>query len=153
MHATTGAWMTHHGLRKLQRERADLRGWLSHIKLNIQRAVNDHKTNKEIELILFEKQVVSNRLKRVDSVLHNARMLPEAWCHKTEARAGDTVYLRHGDTVRALTLAAAWNADPTSGRVSVVSPMGRVLVGKHEGNRVCLDTLDGDVRYEIIKIV
>jgi hypothetical protein len=77
MHATTGAWMTHHGLRKLQRERADLRGWLSHIKLNIQRAVNDHKTNKEIELILFDKQAVSGHLKHTGRMLHNERILPE----------------------------------------------------------------------------
>lgn len=153
MHATTGPWMAHHGLKRLQRERADLRDWLRHIKLNVQRAVSDHRTNKEIELTLFEREAVANRLKRVDAALHTVSELPEVWCHKTEARAGDTVYLRHGDTIRALTLTAAWSADPVNGRVSVVSPIGQVLVGKHQGNRVRLSTIDGELEYEIIKIV
>ena len=153
MHTATGLWMTHHGLKRLQRERADLRDWLGRIKLNIQRAITDHKKNKEIELILFEKETVKNRLKRVDAVLDQASELPSVWGHKFEARAGDTVYLRHKDTIRALTLAAAWSADPTSGRVSVTSPLGRTLVGKHQGNKVCLSTIDGELDYEIIKIM
>ncbi|MEK7152840.1 MAG: GreA/GreB family elongation factor [Patescibacteria group bacterium] len=153
MHTATGLWMTHHGLKRLQREQADLQDWLGHIKLSIQRAMADHKKDKEIELILFEKETVANRLKRVDAVLHQASVLPSVWSHKTEARAGDTVYLRHKDTIRALTLAAAWNADPTSGRVSVTSPLGQALVGRYQGNKVRLSTIDGELEYKIIKIV
>lgn len=153
MHTATGLWMTQHRLKRLQRERAGLRDWLGHIKLNIQRASTDHKKNKEIELILFEKEAIKNRLKRVDAVLDQARELPSAWGHKSEARAGDTVYLRHKDTIRALTLAAAWSANPANGRVSVTSPLGQALVGRHQGNKVRLSTLDGELDYEIIKIV
>jgi transcription elongation factor GreA len=153
MHATTGPWMTHHGLKRLQRERADLRDWLGHIKHNVQRAVSDHKTNKDIELILFEKETVANRLERLDSVIRHASVLPSVWEHKSRARAGDTVYLRHKDSIRALTLAAAWNADPVNGRISVTSPIGQALIGKHQGNEVRLSTIDGVEDYEIIKIV
>lgn len=88
MHTATGLWMTHHGLKRLQRERADLRDWLGRIKLSIQRAITDHKKNREIELILFEKETVKNRLKRVDAVLDQASELPSVWGHKFEARAG-----------------------------------------------------------------
>src|SRR5688572_16597221 len=125
MHTATGLWMTHHGLKRLQRERADLRSWLGRIRLNVQRAIADHK---------------KNRLKRVDAVHGRTSELPSIWSHKFEARAGDTVYLRHKDTIRALILAAAWSADPASGRVSVTSPLGQELVGKCQGNKVCLST-------------
>jgi transcription elongation factor GreA len=153
MHVTTGPLMTHHGLKRLQQEQADLRGWLGRIKLNIHRAISDHKTKKEIELILFEKEARANRLKRVDAALHTGAVLPDVWCHKTEARVGDTVYLRHKDSIRAFTLTTAWNAEPMNGRVSVASPLGQALVGKHQGTQVCLSTIDGDLMYEIIKIV
>ena len=153
MHAVTGPWMTHHGLKKLQRERADLRDWLEHTKLGIRRAINDHKTNKEIELILFEEKTVANRLKRVEGVLQTAGELPQVWRHKTSARAGDTVYLRHKDSIRALTLATAWDADPTNGRVSVTSPLGKALAGKRQGSKVRLSTIDGVLDYEIIKLL
>ncbi|HSX34443.1 MAG TPA: hypothetical protein VLF62_02250 [Candidatus Saccharimonadales bacterium] len=89
MHATTGLWMTHHGLKKLQRERADLQDWLGHSRHSILNAVHNHRTDREIDLILFEKESIANRLKRVDDVLHQDIALPPVREHKTEARAGD----------------------------------------------------------------
>lgn len=85
--------------------------------------------------------------------MRTTNVLPEAWSHKIEARAGDTLYLRHQGTIRALTLATAWTADPASGRISVTSPLGLALVGKRQGSKVRLRTLDGELDYEIIKIV
>jgi hypothetical protein len=88
--------MTHQGLKKLQRERTDLRDWLGHIRLNIQQAITDHKKAREIELILFEKETVKNRFHHVDPVSHYAGMLPSAWGHTAELRASEATYLRHG---------------------------------------------------------
>jgi transcription elongation GreA/GreB family factor len=75
------------------------------------------------------------------------------WGHKTEARAGDTVYLQHNHTVRGVILTTAPNADPVNGKVSILSPIGQALLGRHQGSRVRLSTLDGPVAYRIIKIL
>lgn len=152
MRTATGLRMAHHGL--IQRERADLWDWLGHIKLSLQRAITDHKKSKKIELILFDKEAVKNRLKQVDTAPRQASILPLVYEErKPEIRSGNTVYLRHKDTIRAIILADARSADPANGRISVMSPIGRTLAGRHEGNRVSLATLDGELDYEIIKIV
>ncbi len=78
---------------------------------------------------------------------------PPSWGHKTEAHAGDTVYLQCHDTIRGLVLANAHNADPLNGRIAVSSPLGQAIAGKHCGSAVHLATLDGIVDYRIIKIL
>jgi hypothetical protein len=106
------------------------------------------------KLILFYlKCVLENRLKRVDTVLGHALTLPPVWDHKSEVCAGDAVYLRHKQTIRSLTLSVACNADPAGGKVSVGSPIGQALIGRQLGDTVRLDTLDGKLKYEIIKLV
>jgi len=97
MHAITGPWMTHHGLKRLQHERADLKDWLGHIKFNIQRTMTDHRAKKEIDLILFENETVAEQLGHGDSVIQTSCVLPEVWCH--EARLGYMPQLRIGGSV------------------------------------------------------
>ena len=58
------------------------------------------------------------------------------WGHKTDAQVGDTVWLRHKNTIRNVLLTAVWNADPINGKVSVTSPIGQTLVGRHQGDNV-----------------
>lgn len=96
---------------------------------------------------------MENRLKAVAEACGRVRTLPSAWYHKREARAGDTLYLAHKDNIRALYLTTVWNADPANGKVSVTSPMGLTLVGRHPGDVVHLQTLDGEVAYRILKIL
>jgi transcription elongation GreA/GreB family factor len=153
MNTLARPWITTHGSKKLERERSDLRDWLDHLKLRIQRDITDHKKNKKISLILSEEQVVTNRLERIDTACDRSRALPPIWGHKTEARAGDTIYLRHKDNIRALLLAATWDADPINGKVSVASPIGSALIGRRTGDKVHINTLDGNVEYQILKIL
>jgi|GEM_PF-5158538 len=73
--------------------------------------------------------------------------------YKKEALAGDTVYLQHKGAIRRVLLATARMADPMSGKISINSPIGRALLGRHQGSKVRLNTLDGELEYQIIKII
>jgi transcription elongation GreA/GreB family factor len=136
-------FMTAHGVRQLHKEEGDLRTWLSYLSGKWAQS-RQRRT---------ERKVRAGRLKRIEEVLGRAEEVPSYWGHKPDARAGDTIYLRCKDTVRAMHLVAAWRADPMNGDISVVSPLGHALLGKRLGARVMLDTLDGPQKYEIIKIV
>ena len=50
-------------------------------------------------------------------------------------------------------LTAAGDADATNGRVSIASPIGLMLAGRHPGDTVHIHTLDSDAEYQIVKIV
>lgn len=145
MNATTGSWITIHGLKRPGMRQLDLRGWFERLK---PRSMAERKKDKEIARILST-PYVSSRLTPVET----AQDYPIAWGHKKEARAGDTVYLRHKDNIRAVLLATAWEADPTNGKISVISPIGLALIGRHQGDKVRLNTLDGNLEYRILKIV
>lgn len=75
------------------------------------------------------------------------------WGHKTAALVGDTVYLGHHNSIRSFILSTLADADPEGGKISITSPIGQALFGKHQGDIVHLMTLDGDIDYTILKII
>jgi transcription elongation GreA/GreB family factor len=150
MHTAT-LWMTPRGLRKLRHERADMECWLDRLRQHLTREKAARAA--ESSCTKAETSILAHRLELLDTLLGRAQTVPEGWGHKDEVRAGDTVYLRHGDSIRAVTLANVWDADPLHGRVSVLSPIGQALLGRRTSGRVNLASLDGQVLYEILKII
>jgi transcription elongation factor GreA len=67
---------------------------------------------------------------------------------------GVTVELRNmvTDENVAYQLVGPYESDPDSGRISVVSPLGKALIGKEEGDEVKLKTPGGIQEFEILEI-
>lgn len=53
---------------------------------------------------------------------------------------------------KSFTILGPDEADPSSGSISFLSPVGQALLGKEEGDEVAIDIPRGRVNYEIIKI-
>jgi transcription elongation GreA/GreB family factor len=136
----------------MRKERAGLDQGLRYMRRHLQSAIQNGRLD-ERQATETERRVVAHRLQELDAVLERARTLPALGGHKTEIRAGDMVYLRHKDTIRALTLVNTPDADPMNGKVPVDSRLGQALLGHVPGAQVHLATLDGDLPYEILKIV
>lgn len=94
-----------------------------------------------------------HRAAETADVLGGRTILPPIWGHKTEALTGDTVYLAHNNTIRSFILSTLDRAEAEEGRVSIASPIGRSLIGRHQGDRVRLATLDGESDYIVLKII
>lgn len=67
---------------------------------------------------------------------------------------GATVEVEDVDTGenRSFTILGPDEADPSSGSISYMSPVGQALLGKEEGEEVTVDIPRGRVTYEIISI-
>jgi transcription elongation factor GreA len=67
---------------------------------------------------------------------------------------GVTVDLRNmvTDENVAYQLVGPYESDPDSGRISVVSPLGKALIGKEEGDEIKLKTPGGVQEFEILEI-
>jgi hypothetical protein len=93
-------------------------------------------------------------VRKISSEPCHAISLPSPiWGCKSEARAGDTVYLGCNNSIRAFTLSALHDTELGDGRVTIASPIGQALLGRHQGDVVHLATLEGEVDYAIFKIV
>ena len=79
--------------------------------------------------------------------------LPPTRCHKYEVLTGDTIYLGCVQGIRSFILSALPDTEPREGRVSITSPIGRALLGRHPGEVVRLITSEGDLHYTILKII
>lgn len=75
------------------------------------------------------------------------------WQHKTEALVGDTIYLGHDNKIQSFVLTALEIPRSDESKISITSPVGQALLGKHQGDRIRLRTLSGDVDYTILKII
>ena len=68
---------------------------------------------------------------------------------------GSTVTLRQTDTGENITyeIVTPEEADPTQGRISPSSPIGRCLLDKEEGDEVTVKVPSGSKDYEVIRLV
>jgi transcription elongation factor GreA len=55
-------------------------------------------------------------------------------------------------TKKSFTIVGIEEADPLAGRISNISPLGKILLGKCEGAAVKLKTPKGEITYKILKI-
>jgi len=70
-----------------------------------------------------------------------------------KARLGARVKIRGGDGHEAeYRLVTAEEADPAHGAVSVISPLGRSLLGKSAGDEVVVERPRGAVQYTVVSV-
>ncbi len=67
---------------------------------------------------------------------------------------GATVEIEDVDTgdLKTYTLLGPDEADPVKGSISILSPVGRALLGKTEGDEISVDVPKGRVQYEILSV-
>jgi len=65
---------------------------------------------------------------------------------------GSQVTVENGSIMQEFTIVGALEADPAKNKLSNVSPIGSVLIGKKVGQSVEIDVPQGRVKYKIISI-
>lgn len=65
---------------------------------------------------------------------------------------GSTVTLFDGQKERILTIVGDLEADPSDGKISLLSPLGKILEGKKINEKIALETPRGQIIYNIVKL-
>jgi transcription elongation factor GreA len=99
-------------------------------------AILEAKIN-ELEMAINRSEVIEINTQSADTVVF-----------------GVTVQLRNmvTDENVAYQLVGPYESDPDSGKISVVSPLGKALIGKEEGDEIKLKTPGGIQEFEILEI-
>jgi transcription elongation factor GreA len=148
--------MTREGYAELETELARLHDQRQEAIAEISRAAadKDFRENAPLEAARQRRGQLEGRIVELERTLKLAVVMEEKQKHTLRVDIGDSVVLfdpEYGKEVR-YTLVSPKEADPLKGKVSSVSPIGRAVMGKEEGEVAEIEAPAGKLRYQIKRI-
>ncbi len=111
----------------------------------------DLKENAEYHAAREEQSFLEGRVQAIEARLRSA-VIVEAPAAGSRVGLGSVVTLDDDGETVVYTIVGADESDPTRGRISSSSPVGRALVGRDSGDYVVVSTPAGEARYRILDI-
>ena len=149
-------YLTAEGKEKLEKELAQLQGpkreelakrLRSAIEMGDLSENADYKTAKEAQGFL------EGRIQEIEYTLHEAIIVEESKNGHQTATVGARVTVQEDDyPPDTYYLVGSKEADPINGKISNFSPIGKALFGKREGEKVTVNTPNGEIELKILKI-
>ena len=150
------SYVSREGLERLKSELEELRtvhrqeaaDWIQQ-----SRELGGVESNAEYEYSKNELAFIEGRILTLDSMINNAVIIQEG------SGSGDTVEVENTIAVKdqdgrsiGYTIVGSTEADPSQGKISNVSPIGKSLLGKRIGEIAEVDVPSGKIRLEVIAI-
>jgi len=128
--------LTAEGKKDLEKELSDLIAKRPEIaeKIATARAFGDLSENEEYSSARAEQKMTENRILEIQDILKNAKVIKAG--KRTTVSLGTAVKLDLGGRKMEYTVVGATEADPLKGKISNESPIGKVIMGKKEGETV-----------------
>jgi len=119
------------------------------------RAHGDLSENAEFDAAKDQQGFIEGRISELENQLSRAEVIDPAKLNaggKVVFGARVDLYDVDDDSEASYQIVGELEADLESGQISVTSPIGRALIGKHEGDEVEVQTPGGTRTYEIVKV-
>jgi transcription elongation factor GreA len=142
--------LTAGGLAKLKRELEQMRARRIEAADRMKEAAQpgDIEDNPELEQAKEEVARLDDRIYELEEMIGRAQIIQGR--NSSIAEPGSTIEVVDdaGDTI-VYYLVGAVEADPSEGRISVESPVGRALVGKRAGDTLSVDVPAGTIELTV----
>jgi transcription elongation factor GreA len=118
------------------------------------REKGDLSENAEYDAAKEAQGLLELKIKQMEEVLANARIINEADLDSSKVVILTTVKLKNLKTKKTVeyTLVSETEADLKTGKISVNSPIGQGLLGKSKGDLADIQTPGGSIQFEILDI-
>jgi len=127
-----------------------------HLPKEIKRALEfgDLRENSEYQTALQRQTMVKARIRELRQRMSEVASIDLSRISHDKAGYGSTVVLYDAEREEEVTyrLVTPEESDPPAGLISTVSPIGRSLMGKEEGDEVVVSIPSGSRRFEIRKL-
>ena len=142
--------LTYDGLKKLEEELENLKTVRRKDvaeKIKEARGQGDLSENAEYDAAKEEQAEIEARIVVLEKMLRNAEVIDDDDVSNDSISLGSTVevYDIEFDEVMKYTIVGSAEADPMNGRISNESPVGMALLGHQPGDKVSIDTPDGEL--------
>ena len=127
-----------------------------HLPKEIKRALEfgDLRENSEYQTALQRQTMVKARIRELRQRMSEVASIDLSRIPHDKAGYGSTLVLYDAEREEEVTyrLVTPEESDPAGGLISTVSPIGRSLMGKEEGDEVVVSIPSGSRRFEIRKL-
>lgn len=150
-------YLTEEGLKKLQRDLAELknvqRPFISK-QIAEARDKGDLSENAEYDAAKDAQGMLELRISKMEALLANSRVLDDSKIDITKVSVLSKVKILNKANKQTMTywLVAENEADLKAGKISVTSPIGKGLLGKKPGEIAEVTVPNGTLKLEIIEI-
>ena len=149
-------FLTKEGYQKLQDELDSLRTEKrEEIAKRLHEAMEDGDLieNAEYEAAKNEQAFTEGRIKELERVLANARIISETDLDHNIVEIGNKVTMQEeGMDPEVFAIVGAAESDPRKGKISNESPLGKALLNRRTGDVVQVDAPEGSYKVKIIKV-
>jgi transcription elongation factor GreA len=114
------------------------------------RAQGDLSENSDYQNARQELEFVDNRIDELKSILNQASVIRKP--PTTKVGLCHQVTVKIGSSQKIFEIVSEFEADPTKGKISPESPIGKALVGQKKGTKIKVTTPAGTTAYTILKI-
>jgi transcription elongation factor GreA len=141
------------GYEKLQKEYEELKKQRPAVVLDVQKArdLGDLKENGYYQASKAELRSIDSQLMRIAYQLKTAQIIEETV--SDTIGIGSTVLFSINGQDKTFQFVGDIEADPSNGKLSLLSPIGRAVEGKKVGDKVTITIPAGVASYVIKKIV
>lgn len=148
--------LTREGLRKLEDELEQLKSVKRHEiaeRIHLAKEGGHTQNDAEYDDAKNEQAFVEGRIQQLESMVKNHVLIDEEQAHQSKSvRLGCTVVVESTSGTREYTIVGSAEADPTSGRISNESPVGKALMGRRVGEKVRVLTPKGPANFKVSAI-
>jgi len=152
-------YITRDGLKKLNTELDDLRNIKrKEIAERISQAkeLGDLSENAEYQAARNDQAFNEGRILELEAVLKNAIIIEELETQAGVVNVGSKIKVKEDSTnglnEKEYHIVGSHEADPSAGRISNESPIGKALLGARKGQVVKIDLPKGIIKAEIVEI-
>jgi transcription elongation factor GreA len=141
---------------ELKAELADLKSQSRELIEEIRRAAadKDFRENAPLSAAREQRGHVEGRIKELEETLKTAVIIDEKRAPALKTGIGDSIMLSDlasGAELRYM-IVDPREVDPTRGKISIASPLGKALIGRSEGDVVEITAPAGKLRYQIKRV-
>ncbi len=123
-------------------------------RIKVAREFGDISENSEYDDAKNEQAFIEGRIKEIENMLRNARIVKDDEITGETVNLGTTVELKDKETeeIFSYTIVGSAEADPLNFKISNESPIGKAILGHKIGDLVKVEVPSGIMEYEILSI-
>ncbi|MFP4047350.1 MAG: transcription elongation factor GreA [Bacteroidales bacterium] len=123
-------------------------------RIKVAREFGDISENSEYDEAKNEQAFVEGRIKEIQNMLRNAKVVKDDEVSSESVSIGTTVRLQDEDSEEefSYTIVGSAEADPLNFKISNESPIGKAILGHSVGDNVKVEVPSGITSYKILSI-